>query len=195
MLQSPSNKAMVFVLSSPSGGGKSSISQKLLQDDSKLALSISATTRPPRSKEIDGIHYFFKDKAEFEKMINNGEMLEYAEIYNNLYGTPKSYVEDLLSKGFDILFDIDHHGAEKIKQELPTRCVSIFIMPPSLQVLRDRIEHRKQNTKEDIDLRMKFAEEEISHAPDYDYQVVNNDLEKSMQEIQAIIKKERALRN
>ena len=188
------SKAIVIILSAPSGGGKSSIAKSLLQNDSKLVKSISVTTRPPRSQEKEGVQYFFKDKSSFEEMIVKGELLEYAVIYNNLYGTPKNYVKNKLNEGFDILFDIDYQGACQIKKKIKNcRMVSIFIMPPTLEILRKRIEDRGQDDKEAIKLRMKCAEEEISHAKNYDYTVINSNFEETVKTIQEIITKERSI--
>lgn len=186
-----SRQPIVFILSAPSGGGKSSIARRLISEDSNLRQSISVTTRPMRGGEVDGIHYFFKSRPAFEEMIKRGEFLEYSEIYNNLYGISKSYVESLLKQGVDVLFEIDHHGAYLIKETLKNKCVLIFIMPPSMEVLRDRIENRGQNNVDDIDLRMRFAEEEIGHAGNYDYKIVNDDFEDSLRQIQDIIRQER----
>jgi guanylate kinase len=191
MLSLAKNKAIMIILSAPSGGGKSSIAQKLLQQDDRLSLSISTTTRPPRPGEIDGMHYFFKSRSEFEQMIKDNKFLEYAEIYGNLYGTSLQDVESKLSKNLDILFDIDYQGAHQIMKYNRDRVLSIFINPPSLDVLKDRMKARGQDTDDIIERRFEFAKEEMEFAKYYDYVVVNDDFDRAVSEIQKIINDER----
>ncbi|MEM6339323.1 MAG: guanylate kinase [Pseudomonadota bacterium] len=181
---------MIVILSAPSGGGKTSISKKILDEDKNIKLSISVTTRNPRSDEKEAIDYFFKTIAEFQELKNTDEFVEYAEVYGNFYGTPKKYVNEMLAKGHDVLFDIDHQGAQQIKQKLLDQVVSIFIVPPSIEALRDRLESRGQDSDDDIEKRLKLAEEVISHSDNYDYVVVNDNFDQAVKEIQEIIKKE-----
>ena len=194
MVNAITNKAMIIILSSPSGGGKTSITKKLLEQDSNLSLSVSATTRPARPSEQEAIHYFFKSRAEFNYMIETNQFLEFAEIYGNAYGTPKRYVEETLAKGHDILFDIDSQGAYQIIKKMQDRVVSIFIMPPDIDILRFRLEARSQDSQDVIDQRIKVAREEITHAKNYNYIVVNDDFNQAVQEIRNIISNERNMR-
>jgi len=176
-------KGLAIILSAPSGGGKSSIARALLAKDTTLVRSISATTRKPRPGDIDGKDYFFKSKNDFLKMINEGKLLEYSEVYGNLYGIPKDFVETQLHQGHDIIFDIDIQGAQKLKTLLQNSVVSIFISPPSIQELRKRLEARKQDSPEEIDLRVNLATKEIEHTKNYDHVVVNNDFLTSVNSI------------
>jgi guanylate kinase len=181
---------MIIILSAPSGGGKTSISKKIL-DDEKIVLSISVTTRSPRYTEQEAVDYFFKTSGEFQELQALGEFIESAEIYGNFYGTPKIYVNQILSVGKDILFDIDYQGAEQIRRELSDQVVSIFVKPPSIECLRERLELRGQDSSETIDKRLKLATKEISHADSYDYIVVNDNFEDVVENIRMIIKQER----
>ena len=190
MVKGVQSKAMIVILSAPSGGGKTSISKRILDDNENIMLSISVTTRNPRPDEKEAIDYFFKTTEEFQKLKNADEFLEYAEVYGNLYGTPKKYVNEVLANGNDVLFDIDHQGAQQIKQKLSDQVVSIFIVPPSIAELRVRLESRGQDSDDDIEKRLKLAAEVISHSNNYDYVVVNDDFEQAVKEIQKIIKKE-----
>lgn len=190
MVKGVQSKAMIVILSAPSGGGKTSISKKILDDDKNIKLSISVTTRNPRPDEKEAIDYFFKTVKEFQELKNADEFLEYAEVYGNFYGTPKKYVNEMLANGHDVLFDIDHQGAQQIKQKLSDQVVSIFIVPPSIEALRDRLESRGQDSDDDIKKRLKLAEEVISHSDNYDYVVVNDNFDQAVKEIQEIIKKE-----
>ena len=190
MVKGVQSKAMIVILSAPSGGGKTSISKRILDDDENIMLSISVTTRNPRPDEKEAIDYFFKTTEEFQKLKNADEFLEYAEVYGNLYGTPKKYVNEVLANGNDVLFDIDHQGAQQIKQKLSDQVVSIFIVPPSIEELRVRLESRGQDSDDDIEKRLKLAAEVISHSNNYDYVVVNDNFEQAVKEIQKIIKKE-----
>ena len=187
-------KGLAIILSAPSGGGKSSIARALLAKDTTLVRSISATTRKPRPGDIDGKDYFFKSKNDFLKMINEGKLLEYSEVYGNLYGIPKDFVETQLHQGHDIIFDIDIQGAQKLKTLLQNSVVSIFISPPSIQELRKRLEVRKQDSPEEIDLRVNLATKEIEHTKNYDHVVVNNDFLTSVNSIDDLIKSERKKR-
>ena len=190
MTKTLQSKAMIIILSAPSGGGKSSIAKKLLELGNNLSLSISATTRTPRTGEKEAVHYFFKNKNDFQQMVSSGQFLEFAEIYGNLYGTPKEYVKNMLTNGIDVLFDIDYQGAYQIRQKMPGKILSIFIKPPSIEILRARVESRGQDTKEIIDKRIMLAQEEMSHAENYDYVVINDNFDKTVLEIQNIINRE-----
>lgn len=183
-------KAMIVILSAPSGGGKTSISKMILNDNKNIILSVSVTTRKPRPNEQEGVDYYFKTIEEFLELKNSDELLEHAEVYGNFYGTPKKHVNEMLRNGHSILFDIDHQGARQIKQNLNGSVVSIFIVPPSLEILRQRLENRGQDSNYDIEKRLQFAAEVMSHADHYDYVVINNNFVKAVKEIQEIIKKE-----
>jgi guanylate kinase len=187
------NKGFIIILSSPSAAGKSSIARELLRIDNNLKLSVSMTTRAPRSNEIDGTNYYFKSKEQFTGLIKQNVFLEYANIYNNYYGTPKKIVENLLNQGLDILFDIDWQGMNSIKKIIPD-IVTIFILPPTLDVLKQRIKARGQDNKESIDLRMSLAHNEMKYAQLYDYVVINDDFAKTVKNIHAIIIAERSKR-
>lgn len=186
------NKAIIIILSAPSGGGKSSVAGALIHKDPGIAFSISATTRKPRPGDEDGVQYFFKSREEFQEMINNEQFLEYTEIYGNFYGTLKKYVEDKLAKGIDMLFDINIHGAKKMKQEVPYHAVSIFLMPPSIEVLRQRLELRGQDNQINIEQRMGVAAQEMENAKYYDYIVINEDFDETVRKITEIITIERS---
>jgi guanylate kinase len=193
MVKAMQSKAMIVILSAPSGGGKTSISKRIL-DDKKIVLSVSATTRNPRPGEQEAVHYFFKTIEEFRAMQSQDAFLETAKIYGNFYGTPRIYVDEMLENGKDVLFDIDHQGAEQIRKKLSSQVVSIFIVPPSIKSLRERLEQRGQDSAETIEARLKLAKNEISMADNYDYIVVNDDFEKAVENIQMIIKQERKKR-
>lgn len=188
------NKGLIIILSSPSGAGKSSLNKALLNIDNNLRLSISATTRKPRLNEQEGVNYYFKTKSEFEELIKQNKFLEYAKIYDNYYGTPKEYVENLLNQGLDVLFDIDWQGAKSIKQHA-TNTVSIFILPPNFEILEQRLRNRATDNEEAIKLRMASAQEEISHANEYDYIVINDDFNDTLHKIHSIVLDEREKRN
>ncbi|WP_342225271.1 guanylate kinase [Rickettsia endosymbiont of Urophora cardui] len=188
------NKGLIIILSSPSGAGKSSLAKALLEIDNNLRLSISATTRKPRPNEQDGVNYYFKTKVEFEKLVKQNQFLEYAKIYDHYYGTPKKHVENLLNQGLDVLFDIDWQGARSIKQNA-VNAVSIFILPPNLEVLEQRLRNRAADNEEAIQLRMASAQAEISHANEYDHIITNDDFNDTLQQIHTIILQERKKRN
>ena len=188
------NKALIIILSAPSGGGKTSIAKKLLEEDDKLSLSVSATTRSPRPGEVEGVHYFFKSKSDFDQMIDDNHILETAEIYRNSYRTPLFAVEEKLAKNLDVLFDIDSQGAYQIMKKSRDQVVSIFITPPDLDSLESRLKLRAQDSQEIIDRRLNLAQEEIKQATQYDYTVVNDDFDRAVKEIQSIIKEERKQR-
>jgi guanylate kinase len=176
----------LIIVSGPSGAGKSALAGAVLQTVPNLKFSISYTTRPPRGRETDGVEYYFVDLARFEKLIKENELLEWAEVYGNLYGTSKRHIDESLERGEDVLLDIDVQGAHNIRGTLPD-AVSIFILPPSYEVLRQRLESRKLDKDYEIENRLKIARQEIQHYTDYDYLIVNEGFEESVAELQAII--------
>ncbi|MCS7214931.1 MAG: guanylate kinase [Thermodesulfovibrio sp.] len=182
-------KGNIFVISAPSGTGKTTLCERLLRVIPDLKMSISHTTRKPRPNERDGIDYFFIEKEEFEKMIANDEFIEWAEVYGNFYGTSKGVISDLMKKEYDILLDIDTKGAKNIKKLYPDS-VLIFILPPSLQELERRLLLRNED-KETINRRVSKASQEISQYTFYDYVVINDDIEKAFNDLLCIINAER----
>ena len=181
------HRGVMLVLASPSGAGKSSISRALFAEDPHIALSVSVTTRARRTDEIDGVHYHFIDVATFEKMGAEGELLESAEVHGNFYGTPRSRVEERLSQGRDILFDIDYQGTLQLYEKCRADMVTIFILPPSIVELRKRLERRAQDSKGTIEKRLKNARIEMDHYDEYDYVIVNEDLEVSTTRVRTIL--------
>ncbi len=188
------HRGIMLVLSSPSGAGKTTISHHLLEQEKHLSLSISVTTRSPRPGEVDGQDYFFKTPEEFKRMTEEGAFLEHAEVFGNHYGTPKDTVEEELQKGQDILFDIDWQGAQQLLQEAASDVVSVFILPPSLEVLEDRLKARAQDSEDVIHERMSKAMYEMSHWAEYDYVIINEDLDRAIADVQSIIRSERLKR-
>lgn len=176
----------LFVISGPSGTGKGTIISKVLQADQDICLSISCTTRPPRTGERDGVHYFFKTREEFEKMIGKGEFLEYAQVFGNYYGTPLFYVNEKRAAGMNVLLEIDVQGAMKVKEKM-TDAVLIFIAPPSLEVLEHRLRLRNTETEEQIAKRSEGARRELAFKDRYDFVVVNDDLDTAVQDVLNII--------
>ena len=190
-----SRRGLLFILSSPSGAGKSTISRSLLADEPNLTFSVSATTRAPRPGEQDGREYFFKTRAEFEAMIEAGELLEHAEVFGNLYGTPISPVEAAIANGQDVLFDIDWQGGQQIANStLQDAVVSVFILPPSLAELEKRLKGRAQDSDDIIAGRMAKSMGEINHWSEYDYVLVNRDLDECAAEVTGILQAERLRR-
>ncbi|WP_334128856.1 guanylate kinase [Sneathiella sp.] len=187
-------RGLMLVLSSPSGAGKTTISRALLQEDHNLVMSVSATTRPPRPGEIEGKDYFFVEPVDFNLMINRGELLEHAKVFNHYYGTPKGPVDAALAEGRDVLFDIDWQGTQQLAHKARADLVSVFILPPSTAALEQRLKTRAQDSAEVIASRMSKAAEEISHWSEYDYVVVNDDLERCLAEVKAILTAERVRR-
>jgi guanylate kinase len=184
----------MLVLSSPSGAGKSTLSRMLLAQDPGLTLSISVTTRPRRQSEVDRIHYYFIDPERFAAMREHGELLEWANVHGNLYGTPRAPVEAALAAGRDVLFDIDWQGTEQIKRAMPDDVVGVFVLPPSMAELRNRLERRAEDRSDVIDRRLANARAEIAHWPEYEYVIVNRDLQDSFAAAQAILATERGKR-
>ncbi len=187
-------RGLMLVLSSPSGAGKTSISRELLERDDDLYMSVSATTRPRRPGEVDGVHYKFVDKTDFDLMVNRQELLEYAKVFDHYYGTPRGPVEEALSAGHDVLFDIDWQGTQQLDERAREDLVSVFILPPSTAELERRLNTRAQDSAEVISNRMAKAADEMTHWSEYDYVVVNQSFEDSVGQIQAILAAERLKR-
>lgn len=188
-------RGLLLILSSPSGAGKSTLSRKLMAWDTDLSFSVSATTRSPRSGEVDGREYYFKTRAEFQAMVKDGQMLEHAEVFGNFYGSPRGPVEDAMTQGRDTLFDIDWQGGQQIKQAMRGDVVSIFILPPSIAELESRLRGRAQDSEEVIAQRMAKSQAEISHWMEYDYVIVNRDLDAAFGELVTILQAERLRRD
>ena len=187
-------RGLMLVLSSPSGAGKTSICKKLLQQDTGLVLSVSATTRKRRPGEVEGKDYQFLSIQEFESRINKSQFLEYAKVFGNYYGTPAQLVEKSLKSGVDVLFDIDWQGTQQLKARARQDLVSVFILPPSIKELEKRLFKRAQDTSEVVANRMSKSAGEMSHYPEYDYVIINHDLDKSVQQVQSILCAERSRR-
>lgn len=180
------NKGTLFIISAPSGTGKGTIVSRILADDPNIHFSVSATTRAPREGETDGVNYYFKTRDEFLKLIESGGMLEHAEFCGNFYGTPKQPVYDKLNDGHDVILEIETVGAAKVKAACP-EAVSIFILPPSIAELRHRLETRATDSAEVIAKRVAEAKAEIEKSYNYDYVVVNDDLETAISEVKAVM--------
>lgn len=188
-------RGLLVILSSPSGAGKSTLARRLMDRDPTLSFSVSATTRAPREGERDGREYFFKTHAQFLAMVEAGEMLEQAEVFNHLYGSPRAPVEAAIDAGRDVLFDIDWQGGQQIvNSSLKDAVVSIFILPPSIAELENRLKKRGQDSDEVIRSRMKKSQSEISHWAEYDYVLVNDDLDRCETDLRAILSGERLRR-
>ena len=187
-------RGLMFVLSSPSGAGKTTIAHRLLEDDLEIAMSISVTTRPIRPGETDGLDYRFTDRAGFEAMVGAGEFLEWAEVFGHLYGTPKAQIKAGLKEGQDILFDIDWQGTQQLYQRMETDVVRVFLLPPSIEALEQRLRGRGTDSDEVIRGRMERARAEISHWDAYDYVVINDDIEACFAKVKMILEAERMRR-
>ena len=188
------NKPGLYVVSAPSGGGKTSLVNALLESDPHVALSVSHTTRPPRPGERDGVHYFFVDEAAFEALAANGAFLEHARVFDHRYGTGRESVERRLADGLDVLLDIDWQGARQIRTSFPA-ARTIFILPPSLKELRRRLVGRGQDSEAVIERRMRAARDEISHAGEFDFLIVNDDFEQALADLHAVIRQGAPLRD
>jgi guanylate kinase len=185
-------RGMILILSSPSGAGKTTLTRLLMQDKAlDLTLSVSVTTRAKRSSEVDGIHYRFIDLREFERMKTDGDLLEWAEVHGNAYGTPREPVEEVLAEGRDMLFDIDWQGARQMRERLGDDVVSIFVLPPSMPELRARLERRAEDSSATIDQRLESARHEIERWRGYQYVIVNDDLQRAYRDVVAIVTAER----
>ncbi len=184
-------RGFMLVLSSPSGAGKTTLSRRLVEEDSEISLSVSWTTRAMREGEIDGTHYNFVTKDEFRKMRAGDGFLEWAEVHDNYYGSPRKPIMDALETGHDIMFDIDWQGAQQLTNSAPTDIVKVFILPPSMKELRRRLDTRGQDSQETIKKRMTNAYSEISRWDIYDYVIVNEDVEKSYEQLKTILAAER----
>ncbi len=188
-------RGLLIILSSPSGAGKSTLSRMLLDWDNNLQFSVSATTRGPRSGEEDGREYYFKTREEFENMVTSGDMLEHAEVFGNLYGSPREPVEMAVSAGKDVVFDVDWQGGQQIGEStMSNDVVSIFILPPSIAELERRLNSRGQDSAEVVANRMSKSKDEISHWREYEYLIVNDDLQASFETLKSILISERTKR-
>lgn len=187
-------RGLMLVLSSPSGAGKTTLSRMLLTTERNIELSISVTTRPRRRGEVNGRHYHFIDRKRFDQMVKNGDLLEYAEVFGNGYGTPRGPVEKALKAGRDVLFDIDWQGTQQVRERARDDLVSVFILPPSSGELARRLHTRALDDKKVIRARMAKAGDEMSHWAEYDYVVVNRDLDRAFAEVRAILAAERLKR-
>ncbi len=194
MLLPVKRRGLLFILSSPSGAGKTTISKALLQQDPHLTMSVSVTTRTPRPGEVDGKDYRFVSKGEFDRMVEDQELLEYAKVFRNFYGTPLRPVEEALANSQDIIFDIDWQGTQQLKQKLVNDLVTVFILPPSRGALETRLRARQQDPDDVIRERMNRASNEISHYSEYDYIIINHDLDQSIAQARAILEAERCKR-
>ena len=187
-------RGLLLVMSSPSGAGKTTLSRKLLAADKNITLSVSVTTRSPRPGEIEAKDYYFISQERFAQMRNRKELLEWAEVFGNYYGTPRKPVEDALAKGRDVLFDIDWQGTQQMAQAMEDDLVRVFILPPSADELQNRLISRAQDSSSIVAKRMAEASREISHWPEYDYVIVNDEIEDSLAQVMAILRAERLKR-
>jgi guanylate kinase len=189
-------RGLLIILSSPSGAGKSTLSRRVLEDDPDVTFSVSATTRKPRVGEVDGKDYYFKTHEEFRTLVDNDGMLEHAKVFGNFYGSPSAPVETAINAGKDVLFDVDWQGGQQIRNSsLKDAVVSIFILPPSIAALESRLNARGQDSAEVVAGRMAQSRSEISHWAEYDYVLVNDDLERAEGELRAILTAERLRRD
>jgi guanylate kinase len=195
---SPENarRGLMLILSSPSGAGKSTLTRMLMQDAAlSMTLSVSVTTRERRSSEVDGVHYHFISRQEFERRRTEGDLLEWAEVHGNYYGSPRSTIEQLLTQGRDVLFDIDYQGTQQVRQKAPDDVVTIFILPPTMRELKARLERRAEDSAETIAKRLANARHEIQRWAMYDYVLVNDDLQNTYRQVITIIQAERLRRS
>lgn len=188
-------RGLMLVLSSPSGAGKSTVAKALLANDPQIAMSVSATTRPPRSGEVDGVDYHFLSMDRFQSMRDQGEFLEHAQVFGNCYGTPKAPVAAALESGRDVLFDIDWQGTQQLGRTAGSDLVKVFILPPSVKELESRLHTRAQDSDAVVKARMSKASDEMSHWAEYDYIVINQNAADAIAEVQAILKAERLRRD
>lgn len=188
-------RGLMFVLSSPSGAGKTTITRALLKNNADLEISISATTRQRRPGEVDGQDYYFVDIPEFNAMVENGEMLEHAKVFGNYYGTPRQPVEEALGRGHDVIFDIDWQGTQQLREIARDDLVTVFILPPNAKELERRLRARNQDPEETIRQRMGKASDEMTHYSEYDYVLINNNVEHAINQAQHILDSERLKRH
>ncbi len=191
-------RGLMYVLSSPSGAGKTTISRTLLEKNADMNISVSITTRNRRAGEVHGRDYYFANHDDFRNMVDNGEMLEYAKVFDNYYGTPRAPVEEALSQGKDIIFDIDWQGTQQLAEIAREDLVTVFILPPSRMELEKRLRHRSRDTHEseaEIRNRMSKAADEISHYSEYDYVIINDDIDDAVEKAQKILDVERIKRS
>lgn len=188
-------RGLLLILSSPSGAGKTTLSRALLAQDAGIELSVSVTTRPPRPGEVDGKDYYFKSQDEFAQMRDGGDLLEWARVFDNAYGTPRANVEAALDAGKDVLFDIDWQGAQQLSEKMAADVVRVFVLPPSATTLERRLRDRAQDSAEVVARRMRAASDEISHWAEYDYVIVNEEVDASLASLVAILAAERLKRD
>ena len=189
-----SRRGIMLVVSSPSGAGKTTLTRNLLEQEENVSLSVSVTTRPRRPSEIEGVHYYFVSKRRFEAMRDGGELLEWAEVHGNYYATPREPVEQALGEGRDMLFDIDWQGTRQLLEQMRDDVVTVFVLPPTAAELKSRLERRAEDSQAIIKQRLHNALEEIAHWREYDYILVNRDLDKSFARLRAILTAERLKR-
>ncbi|AHG44761.1 guanylate kinase [Rhizobium leguminosarum bv. trifolii CB782] len=188
-------RGLMLVISSPSGAGKSTIARTLLEKDRQIGLSVSVTTRQRRPSEIEDVHYHFKSVREFERMRDSDALLESAEVHGNFYGTPREPVEQAMAEGRDMLFDIDWQGAQQLQEKMSADVVSIFVLPPTMTELQSRLHRRAEDSEEVIQTRLANSRAEIAHWREYDYVIVNDDLNAAFDAVQSIVKAERLRRD
>ena len=187
-------RGLMFVLSSPSGAGKTTIARRLLGADAEIAMSVSVTTRAMRPGEVDGVDYHFRERADFDRMVEDEEFLEWAEVFGHCYGTPKAQIKAGLKEGQDFLFDIDWQGTQQLYQRMETDVVRVFLLPPSIEALEQRLRARGTDSDEIIAGRMARARAEISHWDGYDYVVINDDIDSCFAQVRGILQSERLRR-
>jgi guanylate kinase len=197
MSQTPTiaHRGIMLVVSSPSGAGKTTLTRNLLKEEQNISLSISVTTRARRASEIQNVHYQFISQRQFEQMRDSGDLLEWAQVHGNFYGTPREPVETALAKGDDVLFDIDWQGTQQLYKKARADVVSVFVLPPSAAELKARLERRAEDNSETIASRLRNAIEEIAHWTEYDYVLINRDLDKSFLRLRAILNASRLKRS
>ncbi|TBA89528.1 guanylate kinase [Rhizobium ruizarguesonis] len=188
-------RGLMLVISSPSGAGKSTIARTLLETDRQIGLSVSVTTRQRRPSEVEDVHYHFKSVREFERLRDSDALLEWAEVHGNFYGTPREPVEQAMAEGRDMLFDIDWQGAQQLQEKMSADVVSIFVLPPTMTELQSRLHRRAEDSEEVIQTRLANSRAEIAHWREYDYVIINDDLNAAFDAVQSIVKAERLRRD
>lgn len=188
-------RGLMLVISSPSGAGKSTIARTLLETDRQIGLSVSVTTRQRRPSEVEAVHYHFKSVREFERLRDSDALLEWAEVHGNFYGTPREPVEQAMAEGRDMLFDIDWQGAQQLQEKMSADVVSIFVLPPNMTELQSRLHRRAEDSEEVIQTRLANSRAEIAHWREYDYVIINDDLNAAFDAVQSIVKAERLRRD